>query len=315
MIRRSLHIDKIHNADHAKKAMHLLYKRIRNLNIPLDLQIQLFNHTILPFLLYGCEIWGFHNTKVIENVQNQFLRSITKLKKSTPLYMIYAELGVTPISIHIKSRMIGYWLNLVNSEDSKLSKTMYNIMKSELHLGPDYKWLKIIKDTLISVGKADLFNQININNTKGTKHFITQTLKDINMQSWHSKTEESTKGQNYKLFKENLEFEPYLKILPRNAYIPLIKFRTGNHKLPVETGRWENLPHMERKCTLYNKNDIGDEFHLLLICPSIASERNALIKQYYYRRPNVIKYKELLISTNKKILFNLSKFVKIIMNS
>ena len=45
-----------HNIDHAKKAMHLLYKRIRNLKLPLDLQIELFNHTILPILLYGCEI-------------------------------------------------------------------------------------------------------------------------------------------------------------------------------------------------------------------------------------------------------------------
>ena len=45
-----------HNINRAKKAMHLLYKRLRNLNIPLDLQIELFNHTILPILLFGCEI-------------------------------------------------------------------------------------------------------------------------------------------------------------------------------------------------------------------------------------------------------------------
>ena len=32
------------NVERAKKAMHLLYKRINNLQIPIDLQIQLFNH-------------------------------------------------------------------------------------------------------------------------------------------------------------------------------------------------------------------------------------------------------------------------------
>ena len=115
--------------------------------------------------------------------------------------------------------------------------------------------VKLIKDTLIYVGKADLLNQLDINNPEGIKHLFTQTktLKYINMQNWHSRTEESSKGQPYKLFKENLEFEPYLKVLPRNAYIPLINFRTGNHKFPVETGRWEILPHTERKCTLYDK--------------------------------------------------------------
>ena len=94
------------------KAMHLLYKRINNLQIPIDLQIQLFSHTILPSLLYGYKIWGFHNTNLIENVQNQFLRTITKLRKSTPIYMIYAELGITPVDIHIKSCMIGFWISI-----------------------------------------------------------------------------------------------------------------------------------------------------------------------------------------------------------
>ena len=58
------------NVERAKKTMHLLYTRINNLQISIDLQIQLFNHTILPILLYGYEIWGFHNTNLIENVQN-----------------------------------------------------------------------------------------------------------------------------------------------------------------------------------------------------------------------------------------------------
>ena len=38
--------------------MHVHFKRIRNRNIPIDLQVYLFDHTILPIALYGCEIWG-----------------------------------------------------------------------------------------------------------------------------------------------------------------------------------------------------------------------------------------------------------------
>ena len=58
---------KKHNYDQAKKAMHLLYKRIRNLNLPIDLQLQLFEHTILPIALYGCEIWAYENTDILKN--------------------------------------------------------------------------------------------------------------------------------------------------------------------------------------------------------------------------------------------------------
>ena len=46
--------------------MHLLLKKNRSLNVPLDLQLKLFDHTIVPILLYGAEIWGFENTEIIE---------------------------------------------------------------------------------------------------------------------------------------------------------------------------------------------------------------------------------------------------------
>ena len=115
---RSFYKARKHNVDQAKKAMHLLYKRIRNLNLPLDLQLHLFDHTILPIALFGCELWGFENIKLIENLQNEFLRRITNLKKSTPIYMLYAELGRMPVEVTVKSRMIGYWLSLVNGKET-----------------------------------------------------------------------------------------------------------------------------------------------------------------------------------------------------
>ena len=125
----------------------------------------------------------------------------------------------------------------------------------------------------------------------------------------------SSKGRSNKLFKENLKIESYLKILSKSSYIPLIKFRTANHKLPVEIGRWENIPHAEWKCTLCNKNDIGDEFHYLLVCPYFATERTRLLKPYFFRRPNILKFKSLLVCTNKIILTNVSKFVRLILNT
>ena len=69
-----------HNVDQAKKAIYMLYKCIRNLNLPIDLQLKIFDNTIVPILLYGYEIWGYQNTNIIENVHNEFLRNILKVK-------------------------------------------------------------------------------------------------------------------------------------------------------------------------------------------------------------------------------------------
>ena len=41
-------------------------------------------------------------------------------------------------------------------------------------------------------------------------------------------------------YKDNLVFENYLNILNDKDNLTLSKFRTTNHKLPVENGRWKN---------------------------------------------------------------------------
>ena len=65
---RNFNKAKKHNYDQAKKAMHLLYKRIRNLNLPVDLQLLLFGQMILPIALYACEVWGFESIQLIEKL-------------------------------------------------------------------------------------------------------------------------------------------------------------------------------------------------------------------------------------------------------
>jgi hypothetical protein len=42
-----------------------------------------------------------------------------KLKTSTPSYMIYGELGLFPIEIDVKLRMISYWARLLTGKETK----------------------------------------------------------------------------------------------------------------------------------------------------------------------------------------------------
>lgn len=132
--------------------------------------------------------------------------------------------------------------------------------------------------------------------------------------AWGAEYYTLTFGKKYSIFKDDICAEKYLIVLPRTIYLPLCKFRTSNHKLPIEIGRWENIPLNERQCTLCN-SDIGDEFHYLFKCNHFAAERNTYIKQYFYKRPNIIKFNELMSTSNKVTLTKLSKFVNIIMKT
>ena len=76
------------------------------------MQIELFNKTVKPILLYGSEIWGFGNPDDLERKQQQKLKFTYNLKRSTPTYMIYSELGVKQIAIDIKLESFHFGLNL-----------------------------------------------------------------------------------------------------------------------------------------------------------------------------------------------------------
>ena len=121
------------------------------------------------------------------------------------------------------------------------------------------------------------------------------------------------KGKSYLEIKESWTQEKYISILDDKKAIELFRFRTTNHRLPaVETGRFYNIDYKDRICHQCFR-DIGDEFHYLLVCPVFNKERKRFIKRQNIKHPNMLTYKNIMLSSNAKLLNNLSLFVKHIM--
>ena len=102
--------------DQARKAMFAVLNKSRKLLLPVDIQLQLFDTMVAPILLYGSEVTGFEKHDILERLCIQYYKIILKAKKSTPNFMLYGELGRHPISVLIKSKMIGFWQRLVNGK-------------------------------------------------------------------------------------------------------------------------------------------------------------------------------------------------------
>ena len=64
----------------------------------------------------------------------------------------------------------------------------------------------------------------------------------------------------------------------------MIKFRTTNHRLPVETGRWQGKLLGERFCILCNNCQIGDEFHYILECDTIQNIRKYFLSRQFFKK-------------------------------
>ena len=299
----------------AKKALFVLRKKSQSLNLPIDCQLKLFDQTIVPILTYACEIWGYKNLNIIEKVHTDFLRTILNVKKSTPLYMLYGELGRCPLSIHIKSRIIGYWARLILGKKEKLSYKLYEIFLYHLKDGAYVNsWLMNVKNILDNVGLSYVWNSQQCVNSKWIVASVKTTLYDQFLQKWNSDINMSSKGTNYKSFKTQLCLEKYMITLLPKHYIPIIKIRTSNHHLPIGTGRWNSILRNLRKCTFCNRNELGDEYHYLFVCEFFNDSRLKFIPKYYTNRHNMLKYEQLLNTTKRNVLIKLSRFITIVNN-
>ena len=56
----------------ANRSMFSLLRKCRQLNLPLDIQLEL-EKCVHPILLYGCEIWAGEKMDVISKLQLRFL--------------------------------------------------------------------------------------------------------------------------------------------------------------------------------------------------------------------------------------------------
>jgi hypothetical protein len=84
----------------------------------------------------------------------------------------------------------------------------------------------------------------------------------------------------YKNLKINFGCERYLYLVQNFKYRQAVtKLRISAHRLPVETGRYNNVPYNDRLCKHCDINEIGNESHFLMSCRNskFISLRNIFI--------------------------------------
>lgn len=313
---RSFYQTKKHIADQARKALFGLYKKIRNLDLPIDCQLKLFDNTIVPILTYGSEIWGYGDLSIIEKVHTDFMKYILNVKKSTPHVMLYGELGRFPISLTIKKRTISFWSKLLLGKISKLSSRLYSILYDDFSANSfDFPWIHNVKSILDEVGMSNIWINQNPQNSNWLANTVFQKNQDQFKQSWSALLNESSKCVNYRMFKTEHKFEKYLISLPIKLRKTFTNYRLCNNRLPIETGRWASIDRNLRKCIHCNLNSIGDEYHYLFECCFFDFDRTIFLPYIKKRNANCIMFSNLFNETNLVKLRRLCKFLQIVLDT
>ena len=119
-----------------------------------------------------------------------------------------------------------------------------------------------------------------------------------------------TRAASFKLFSD-FSFKTYLdNIYVKKYRQALSRLRLSSHRLAIETGRWSGptrIPLDERRCQICDK--LEDEYHFILECQLFNEFRQQYIKKYYWKRPNVIKFIDLLKSENINTVRRLAIYV------
>ena len=162
-------------------------------------------------------------------------------------------------------------------------------------------WLTYVRNIINYSGFSQIWNAQQITKPIWLRKEIIQRLKDQFIQTWLSEVWNSNNCRNYHIFKTTFSFETYLIELSRKDATSLCKFRTGSNKIPIITGKFNNIDRDKRICPLCN-SDIGDEFHYIFICTFFETSRNKLIRQYEYflKGFNCLKMERLFNTTNSK---------------
>ena len=87
--------------------------------------------------------------------------------------MVQGELGVKPLIISAKCRMLNFWLKLITGKQTKCSVVLYRIMREKFDKNTlKSSWMKAIKDLLDQCGLTFVWNN----------QFVPFSIKEVEQQ-------------------------------------------------------------------------------------------------------------------------------------
>lgn len=282
-------------AGQASKAIFILKKRIHKFGVlSPQLVFKMFDTMILPIMMYGSEIWGFHPCKQLDIVHNKFCKFYLGLGQSTPNIAVLGELGRYPLSTLRHIRIIKFWVKVLELNNNRYTKKCYKLLY-DLDQVDRKSWVSEVKQLLIAHGMQEAWFNQGVGNKDEFIGVFKKRTKRYAIQLWNDQLETSNRLKTYGEIKDRFCTERYLSIINVFKYRKaLAQLRCSAHTLRIEVGRHSNINKQNRLCPLCDEGVIEDEYHFVMECPFLKRLRTMLLPYYYVKQPNPHKFTELM---------------------
>lgn len=231
---------------------------------------QLYTSLVEPVLFYCSGIWGHNKYNFVQIVQNRACRYFLGTGKNGSNIAARGDLGWNSCDVNQKLEVCRLWAKLKLSDSNRLLSKIH-IWSVSVNRSWENKVLilfrnigldRFISDTQLTCLKKCMNSiknhLINIDNCK----WLEELFNDRNCNN-------GNKLRTYRLYKTSNHTELYASnIMDFRHRQALAKFRSGNLKLNIETGRYSRpkVPLEDRLCTFCDLNCVEDECHFLITC-------------------------------------------------
>ena len=258
-------------------------------NISRTFRNAMFNSSILT----NSEVWfplKESDLKDIKSADKNLLRKIFGVPVSTPIYLLYLEIGEIPIQYMIKARRINYLHYLLNSPKGEMLR---NVFEAQIRNPLKDDWVNIIKKDLEGFNIKYSFDQISKIKETLFKKEAAKACKDYTLRELNFEKEKHEKGEN--LTYNELKMQSYLSTSKLSANDAKFLFKIRSRMLDVRTN-FEGLYKNNLICQVCMSHT--DTQELILSCSALGNN-------------NQIKYND-IFSKNLDIVIPILKQFKVL---
>ena len=188
--------------------------------------------------------------------------------QQTSNWATLTETGRFPLIVRVFGFMIKYLLHLMDSPSNIVKAALStNIVLANKGINT---WFKSISRILKFCKLDHLLYTTDVKEIYSQIQMLKHNLNTIFIERW-TKTRSEMMVNNNRLgilldLKDTFEISSYLKLSKFPIHrIAMTKLRISAHRLPIETGRYEQIPREKRNCP-FGCQQIGDEQHYIFQC-------------------------------------------------
>ena len=202
-------------------------------------------------------------------------------------HAVKGELGRFPLHLIIYTRIFKYFLRLLTLQNNQILNSALEINVHLNNVGK-HSWFTTVRHLLHFTKLSDYTPNLPHLDYRTFPHLVRMFKRNLfkEYQEYWSKSLnkdkfDSSVGNKLSLYSEvknEVRFESYLDLIKNvKTRVAVTKMRISCHLLPIESGRYEKIPRVERVCSLCNRSENGDEFHRI----SLSHMRGIFLESLY----------------------------------